>query len=542
MTIIPQVSSIYLSTFNMNGKSITRYDAKQWLTNSNNNENNHAANDATASQTDLVLLSLQECPTYPSPPSTSRNGNINLDYDDDISNLNPCVCILGPPMEDNNKENDDLPSIISSVLSPNHVLIADIAMGEPPSSGGGTSTYSTESGAPSKESNNDINNHTSIEKYYGFIRLLVYAKIPLVKYILSSSQSCCNGQILIPVLSPTGCKQSSTYHSNSNQYEYKTKPSPDKGGVCLFIPSLELLICSIHLAGTNQYYTPESKFDMIRIQQLATIQKDCYNVFFQHEDKHEENNHVVINDNEGDANSSGRSELLLSFENYKVIVLGDLNFRVELKCNPDEKGRGGIDYQSVKEIIMSGHPENVHNLFWNHDRLVKLLSASSSEQYYHEMMTATMTTMTTTTKNTEKSISKCDLSMLQNVIDVFMEAFPKHGKTKGFMNILPTFTFELSSGEGKGDRKEKEQLQKKELEANTNDLTSKLLVQTRAYANKRTPSWTDRILIDQTLIQSNTGHSYDIHVLESKPYVTISDHIPVCCLLQLHLDCADNMS
>ena len=126
-TLFKDVPSIYLGTFNMNGATLTLEDAKLWLLRENKRS---CTNDKVVSihDADLVILSLQECPTYPDMNNGTSIGGSGLCHP------NPIVSVLGPPKIDENKERDELKSTIQSVLSNDHILMADIAMGEPPTS------------------------------------------------------------------------------------------------------------------------------------------------------------------------------------------------------------------------------------------------------------------------------------------------------------------------------------------------------------------------------------------------------------------------
>ena len=98
---------------------------------------------------------LQECPTYPDISLSSESF--------------PYVAVLGPPLIDEKKDHDELPSIIRTILSDDHILVADIAMGEP-----ATCTVAKVTNATSDSLDKKKNQQS--EKYYGFIRLIIYAK------------------------------------------------------------------------------------------------------------------------------------------------------------------------------------------------------------------------------------------------------------------------------------------------------------------------------------------------------------------------------
>lgn len=139
------ISSIYLSTFNLNCANLTRADAEQWLSKTT------ATSASSARDAFFVVLSLQECPTYPDPLKDHECNNIGM---------SPFIEVLGPPLCDNKKRYDGLRDTIQTMLTNEHVLLADVAMGEP-----ATSSDNSEQG----------------DTWYGFIRLIVYAKRGKVK-------------------------------------------------------------------------------------------------------------------------------------------------------------------------------------------------------------------------------------------------------------------------------------------------------------------------------------------------------------------------
>lgn len=123
----------------MNGTPLSLPHARKWL---QVDINNNDSNGVSARNADLVILSLQECPTSPKPPASKST------HDFFVS------CIM--TYDNAHCGNDELIDVLNETLSVEHTLVADLAMGEPPSS------------TSSKVSAQD--------RWYGFIRLIVYAK------------------------------------------------------------------------------------------------------------------------------------------------------------------------------------------------------------------------------------------------------------------------------------------------------------------------------------------------------------------------------
>lgn len=610
------VSSMYLSTFNMNGANLTIEDAKLWLLKENSkncgNDEGLLAHDA-----DLVILSLQECPTYP-----DVNNNISIgkkSSDDSNCSANSfrhtssvCISVLGPPKIDENKECDELQSTIQEVLSKDHVLMADIAMGEPP----------TSSKSNSLGQNKDACGNNNTEKWFGFIRLMIYAKSALATHILSWKRSH-NGQSIIPIMAPVGRKRTSTYpstcHNTTEKWKIYKEPhnmSPDKGGVCIAIPSLRLLICSLHLCGTNKYHTLEHEFDSIRIKELIKIGQTCrdvleYGTISSQLGIHSHNNgnksenkkpkiETPSNDSKEDHKQSYAIPASVPYQDYKKIILGDLNFRVEICKKEKEKGRGGRDFQLVMDAIMSSsnhyrsegqqeqedekQQQKLDQLFWSHDRLVQLLqqisstvsTRSSSHNGRSEFKNQRISSVIK--MEDKKGKGSCcetvknkyhyrhdEIDILKNIVDVFMEYFAapvNNGTTNKvgmlsveeessfvgigdssdddycrqplMINIPPTFTFIIP------DQRQQPNIQNLHLQNNH------LYNMSRIYSDKRTPSWTDRILIDKRILNKNNSigdednekkkksDSYVIYSLATHPDILISDHIALSCMLTMN--------
>jgi len=409
------LSSIFAGSFNMNGCNISSLDASKWL-------QQRSEKLPSAIDSDLVILSLQECPS--AAPST--------DHDTTRTDCIPIIRVL--TSLSSIRVEDKVQTTIHNALSPQHTLIADIAMGEP-----------TSSTSDSEEN----------PKWFGFVRLLIFAK----HKVLESIDNFSTNKNLIPILAPAGRKA-----DGYNGYEYPPNRSPDKGGICLYISSMNLLICSLHLCGTNAYEIPEADFDSRRINELNIIAEEC---------------HKVIGNNA-----------------YDSIICGDLNFRVEIHNNPEDKTRDGNDFQAVHAVIKEDHPTSLQHLFRNQDRLCRLL------QYLEGNCNVDAVDERTFSKLDEKA------QILMEVRDTIEMHIDNNGQNHDAL-FLPTFTFVAAVDSRRG-------------------LPASI---PRSYSEKRTPSWTDRILVSKRLLQK--GWSLDACCADHS--VLSSDHVPVSAAISFRL-------
>lgn len=116
---------------------------------------------------------------------------------------------------------------------------------------------------------------------------------------------------------------------------------------------------------------------------------------------------------------------------YGLLLCGDLNFRVESEfTGPEDKAKGGTDFSFVESRVSKGDVRELSEVFLEHDRLHLLLQGGS---------------------DTPDILRHCD-DVVGDAVQAMSTYFP------------PTFTY-------KQDAKHP-----------------------RVYANKRTPSWPDRIL------------------------------------------------
>ena len=426
----------------MNGENLTHDDALKWLQGQGTSCRNIEMpfkrrnldiqtkdNSTTAFHSDLVIISLQECPT----PPTENNRN----FGDEATRGIPCIKTF---TSSNSSADDKVQETLSSFLSSDHYLLADIAMGEPASPKG----------------------YGKAIKWYGYIRLILFARRTLIDEIYTR-----NGPYLIPIMAPAGRKT-----GDSSTQQYPQNRSPDKGGVCIAIPALSLLICSVHLCGTNSYNTPEAHFDAFRIYELNIIAEECQKVLA-----------CANTDNHySPANGS-------CIKTYHPVICGDLNFRVEMFSNCEDKSRGGKDFKAVHDILGQGSFKSVRELFLSHDRLVQLMRYLYQDEENSRSGESPFTNLSESAKD------------LLNVRDVFMEWYKEH---EGCEILYPTFTFQMDGN----------------------------YLQKWTYSDKRTPSWTDRILVCGSLLRNSFGTTGQKLVCIGASFnVRTSDHVPVFAAL-----------
>ena len=403
-------ASAFIGSFNMNGVGISTSDASKWL-------HRKSETHASAYDSDLVIISLQECPSAPSIAQSTVFGTRNT--------TSPVIQVM--TSSSLRRDEDQVQRTIQAALSSQHILLADIAMGEPVSP------------SDSKEE----------PRWYGFIRLLIYAKQKGSERYMD----------LVPILAPAGRKG-----DNLDAYNYLPNRSPDKGAVCLFISSIKLLVCSVHLCGTNAYEIPEVDFDKIRINELNFIAEKC--------------------------------QTFIGDVDYDPIICGDLNFRVEFHSNSKDKTKGGTDFQAVHAVINKKDPVALQNLFLKRDRLYRFLHYLDGH---------------CSIDSADESVF-CQLGeearMLMAVRDTLeLQIIERIGIDSDTL-FNPTFTFvgknEIDSLKG----------------SPPHICASK---ESRCYSKKRTPSWTDRILVSKRLIQKGLR----LDACGADHTIVSSDHVPV---------------
>jgi len=484
------VHNIFVGSFNLNGSSISALDSMRWLrtkrcsrptkhcceTKSKDvnegvicvNEycnrygsasNTYASTSSSAYESGLVILSLQECPT---PPSCNA-----LHYFDDLNHRNelplirvfsPFACCLYDRTSTVENEKDTIRKNIHAGLSEEHHLVTDIAMGE----------------APSEE--------TAKPRWYGYIRLLIFAKDEILKKLRTSARHEMGYPAIIPIFAPAGRKA-----DDSSNYKYQANRSPDKGAVCVFFPLFNLLVCSLHLCGTNAYNIPEAHFDAIRIKELNIIAEKCQKVI-------------------------GMDRTCA------VILCGDLNFRIEVMNGAKDKSRGGKDYQIVHGVLREGSVEAIQNMFWKYDRLIHFLKILERHQEYRELDEYHVMNL----------LGVKQRHLLLNLRDAF-DQYMGHlqGTIVGddITIIYPTFPLVVDS-----------QNDRTAMPSNADGSCSTFLesLDGPKYSDKRTPSWTDRILLSETFLQSG----YRVQVFGADHKINSnSDHAPVYAIFTVSATC-----
>merc|ERR1712071_663093 len=162
-------------------------------------------------------------------------------------------------------------------------------------------------------------------------------------------------------------------------------------------------------------------------------------------------------------------------------IAGDMNFRCEIYPDADDKDMGGRDFQAVEEIILTEASQRKHV---DNEELRNLFCTSDRLKLYLETLRQ---------RNNESN-----QTILSNSVDLFDDkCFSPVIRNPLFPYPLPTFTYVIDG-----------------------------ITYPRIYGKKRTPSWTDRILVDKHIHAKVC--SLGVH-----DDVLISDHIPVHCLLQI---------
>eukprot|EP00562_Extubocellulus_spinifer_P016161 CAMPEP_0178567160 /NCGR_PEP_ID=MMETSP0697-20121206/15169_1 /TAXON_ID=265572 /ORGANISM="Extubocellulus spinifer, Strain CCMP396" /LENGTH=570 /DNA_ID=CAMNT_0020201059 /DNA_START=261 /DNA_END=1973 /DNA_ORIENTATION=- len=540
--------STFVTTFNLNGALPSSVDVQNWLGRSNETSvlvsrtttdagDDHDTSSASASASaagtgtadanaaadaDLVIISLQECPTKPSSSGTCTATTSRVGV------LEPLVLSMGisggtvvnTKVDHGGNENIDTSfdddsafvEAIQAALSADHGLVADISMGVEP----GTAT-------PFSSSSSSTGATKAPVKWYGYIRLLVYARDDaLIDELRRTS---------FPILIPVGTKlrvldqdQSisvadvalnsvdeliiNTQLSLRNRLQYYQLGSPDKGAVCLALPTLGTMVVASHLAGTNAYGVPEMRFDRIRHRQLESISNAL-------EDALMNAGRCVFVGDKNDMTDWGK------------IIAGDLNFRVEVHNGKDDKRRGGRDWRVVADIVQSSggidndtcKKQQVIDLFCNHDRLQNYLDRGPLCLYEEE-------------GNDAKAISHRLPSVLTDTVDLIHLQCVRQQESarESAWNdvILPTFPFRTSTASSSATCS---------TTLDDSGPKSSNLPRRRFYTDKRTPSWTDRLLVSRGFFENEMKDvGKECVLIRSCPDICISDHIPVKCYLDLTYD------
>ncbi|GMI08305.1 hypothetical protein TrVE_jg10478 [Triparma verrucosa] len=382
-----------------------------------------------ATDCDLVCLSFQECGTC---------GNGGLPFPDgscsgmDESNKADKLRLGAQDQVDLNKHDEfKFMNVILEALNVDgrtYEVVADVSIGEPPTS-------------------QKVEIDGKKVEWYGFIRSIVFVntqnqgRLPPPEELKVKTLVC-----------PVGEKLSMF---EPHKYE---DAAPDKGAVGVCIESLGLLLVSLHLSGTNKYGLPEMHFDRDRKQQLHRISKDF-------------------------EEQVGGAE---AYAKLKKVVMGDYNFRCEMKSAPEDKEKGGGDWKAVDAEVMSGDSARVQTAFFKYDRLQRWM-VGQGEWPRHE-----------DSHPGEEKVEGDDVGegafaapdLLKNSVDaITTETTIVKGKVVDRSDFpVPSFTFKIGEPPP------------------------------RAFAQKRTPSWTDRIVV---------GKEFEVEGFGIERTVVVSDHEPV---------------
>lgn len=192
-----------------------------------------------------------------------------------------------------------------------------------------------------------------------------------------------------------------------------------------------------------------------------------------------------------------------SNSSFGLIMAGDLNFRCEILSQSKDKEKGGNDFKEVHQKVISGNYSDLVTLFLNHDRLLRYLN-DLPQVKKQEIQ--------------KGNVRQSDRNILTNSVDLFEVACMGKIYIQNYKLPNPTFSFQIDQQHP------------------------------RIYAQKRTPSWTDRILISNTLLKKENDAEFrelcvdskdknflsgigKVLYLGSNEEVNISDHAPVHCFL-----------
>eukprot|EP00752_Nemacystus_decipiens_P018264 g16387.t1 len=313
-------------------------------------------------------------------------------------------------------------------------------------------------------------------EWYGTIRLLVFVRKDLYKNLSVRT-----------VVIPAGDKPSVVADAPE---DYAKDTSPDKGAVACYLEDsssqspLELLLVNCHLYGTNKYGVKEAVFDKYRLAQLRAI-------------------------------DSALHATLPTAAAAPLVLLGDLNFRVEMLSEQEDKAKGGNDFQEVRKLAETCDAEILLSLYGRADRLRRLLEGGQREVRDSPLMAADKLDQPAIGRETTPEVEEGRIPSLLEGLNDGLKASLLKGQA-----IRPTFTYKP------GD-------------------TSST---PRRFNDKRTPSWTDRILWrgfaddkryhphqDQEGSPAETlqKHTNSNSTFASVQEVISSDHEPVYCTLDL---------
>jgi len=177
------------------------------------------------------------------------------------------------------------------------------------------------------------------------------------------------------------------------------------------------------------------------------------------------------------------SEKIPHLGETRIVTMGDFNFRIQMLNDQKAKERGGQDFQLAKELAESQDKTKLNSLFNDYDRLHLMLSGK-------------------TPKPNAGPVIKVAPRLLEHSHDCLEQMMNRD--YSGTDLLVPSFT--KVPGE----------------------------VCPRAFNDKRTPSWPDRILWE--------GDADEMIVFRIIGDITISDHDPCCALFEFdtHFDKTGN--
>ncbi|CAM9851422.1 unnamed protein product [Pylaiella littoralis] len=297
-------------------------------------------------------------------------------------------------------------------------------------------------------------------EWYGTIRLLVFVRKGLYEDLKVRT-----------VVIPAGDKPSVVADAPE---DYAKDTSPDKGAVACYLEDasnkspLQLLLVNCHLYGTNKYGVEEAVFDKYRMDQLRAI-------------------------------DSALAATLPTAAAAPLVLLGDLNFRVEMLSGKEDKAKGGSDFQKVRKIAEECDAKGLLDLYNRADRLRLVL-----ERGEREGRDSPCTEEADHGGTGHAQVASFEVKRLPSLLKGLKDGL-RAPLTNG-QAIRPTFTFK------------------------PRDTSST----PRRFNDKRTPSWTDRVLW-RGFRDDEPGHpqQHTNTTFASVPEVITSDHEPVYCLLGL---------
>ncbi|GMH70831.1 hypothetical protein TL16_g05506 [Triparma laevis f. inornata] len=167
-----------------------------------------------------------------------------------------------------------------------------------------------------------------------------------------------------------------------------------------------------------------------------------------------------------------------AYTSLHKLVMGDYNFRCEMSPSPADKEKGGVDWKKVDEEVMSGDEERVRKAFYGFDRLQRWMVKVGEWPKHNDSWSGGEVDGDDIG---EGALGVC--SLLENSVDAITSTTIP----------VPSFTFKIGEPPP------------------------------RAFAQKRTPSWTDRIVV---------GKDFEVEGFGIERSVVVSDHEPVWAMVK----------